>query len=129
MGGTVPDPRASSKLRRMELSDLTPDEDVVLLGLLRTIVTADGKYTDAEKRGVDRIREALGAERFDAAMQAASSRFASQDALKEAAKGVTRQSARAAIFAVLSDVAADDGMDDTEMKPLNWLASWWDLAR
>ena len=113
----------------MELRDLTPDEDVVLLGLLREVVTADGKYTDTEKRGVGRVREALGEARFDAAMQTANLRFAAPGALKEAAKTLTRQPARAAIFAVLSDVAADDGMAESEMKPLNWLASWWDLAR
>jgi uncharacterized tellurite resistance protein B-like protein len=113
----------------MELSDLTPEEDVVLLGLLREVVTADGKYTNVEKRGVDRVRTRLGEARFDKAMQDAQSRFAQPGALKEAAKAVTRQPARAAIFAVLSDVAADDGMAQEEMKPLNWLASWWDLAR
>ena len=112
----------------MELRDLTPDEEVVLLGLLREIITADGKYSDAEKRGVDRIRTAIGDARFDQAMQDAQSRFAAHGALKEAAKAVTRQAARAAIFAVLSDVASVDGMDREEMKPLNWLASWWELA-
>src|SRR5690242_14820639 len=100
MRRTVPETGASSKLWPMELSDLTPEEDVVLLGLLREVITADGKYTSAEKRGVERVRTALGEARFDDAMQAAQNRFAQPGALKDAAKAVTRQSARATIFAV-----------------------------
>ncbi len=111
----------------MELHELNHEEEIVLVGLLRDIAQADGRYTVAEKRHVDAVRDALGGERFDAAVRAARERFDNREALKSAARGVTRPPARALIFAKLADLAAADGTSAEEEKPLAWLASWWDL--
>lgn len=112
----------------MALRDLTPEEDVILLGLMREIIQADGNYTDNERKRVEKIRAALGDERFEAAAQAANERYASSDHLKADAKSISKPATRAAMFAALSDVAEADGVHEAERKPLNWLASWWGLG-
>jgi uncharacterized tellurite resistance protein B-like protein len=112
----------------MEIRDLSPDEDVLLLGLLREVVQADGDYTDAERGQVHQLRDALGQERFERAVAEAQSRFASRAALKDAAKEITDQETRERIFEVLERAAASDGLNEREQKPLKWLASWWDIA-
>ncbi len=39
------------------MKDLTPDEDAVLLGLLREIIVADGEYSEAERMEIDALKE------------------------------------------------------------------------
>jgi uncharacterized tellurite resistance protein B-like protein len=111
----------------MELHELSHEEEIVLVGLLRDIAQADGRYTLAEKAQIDAVRAALGGERFDTAVVAARERFTTRDALKAAAREITRQDARALIYAKLTDLAAADGTSAEEEKPLAWLASWWNL--
>jgi len=113
----------------MELRELSSEEDVVLVGLLRDVAQADGRYSESEKVHVDRVRAALGAARFEAAVEAARERFPTRDALKAAAKAVTRQDARVVIYDTLDSLAAADGKTSEEQRPLAWLASWWQLTR
>ncbi len=107
------------------MKDLTPDEDVVLLGLLREIVVADGDYSDAERVEIDALRGEMGLSRFAVAMERAKERFTTRAELKEAARAVERPAARRAILRRLLDVAASDGIAPSEDKPLSWLKSVW----
>jgi tellurite resistance protein len=111
----------------MELHELSHEEEVVLRGPLRAGAPADGRYTAAEKSLIDVVRAQLGSERFDAAIGAARTRFTTREALKAAAREITRQEARALIYAELTALAAADGTSAEEEKPLAWLASWWNL--
>lgn len=111
----------------MEINELTPDEELVLLGLLREIVQADGEYTPQEQAAVDRVRSALGPARFDQAILKAQDRFTSRAELKEQARAVERPEARRAIYDLLVTVAASDGVAESEEAPLVWLASWWEM--
>jgi len=113
----------------MELRELSPEEDVVLVGLLREVSSADGRYSESEKRHIDRVRATLGEARFDAAVALARERFKSREAVKVAAKTVTRKDARVVIYDTLDARAASDGRTAEEEKPLAWLASWWELAK
>jgi uncharacterized tellurite resistance protein B-like protein len=114
----------------MELRDLTTDETVCLMGLLREVIQADDDYSPAERAKMRELRDALGGERFDAAIDEAKRRYAgSRAALKEHAKTIARPEARTAIYEVLQKVAASDGVTPGEQKPLDWLASWWELKR
>jgi uncharacterized tellurite resistance protein B-like protein len=113
----------------MELRELSPEEDVVLVGLLREVSSADGRYTEPEKRHIERVCAALGAARFDAAVAKARELFKSRDAVKAAAKSITRKDARVVIYDTLDAMASSDGRTAEEEKPLAWLASWWDLAK
>ncbi len=114
----------------MELRDLSTDEAACLLGLLREVIQADADYSEAERAEVAALREHLGGELFDRALEQARTRYAGNlHALKEDAKALARVEARASIYGVLKQVAASDGTTANEQKPLAWLASWWDLAR
>lgn len=106
------------------MKDLTPDEDVVLLGLLREIVVADGDYSEAERVEVDALRGEMGFSRFAVAMERAK-QFKSRGELKEAARAIERPEARRVILRRLLDVAASDGIAAAEDKPLTWLKAVW----
>lgn len=113
----------------MQLSELNHEETVVLLGFMRVIIQADGSFTENEREHVARVREALGAERFQTAMHEASQRFEDNDALKNATKAVESADARKLIHALLVEVAESDRVTSEEEKPLRWLESWWSLPR
>ena len=112
----------------MKLSELNPEEQKVLMGLLRDVITADGDYSEVEKAEVAKLENELGGDAFVAAMTAAKTEYTSRAKLKEAAKGVTREEARKTIFDRLIKVASSDGVDDAEEKPLRWLAGAWPNA-
>lgn len=111
----------------MELSELTQDEVLVLVGFMRVVVRADGQYSDEEREHVAIVETALGRERFHQAMLDVRGRADGLDALKAAAKAITRPEARRTIYDVLQKIAASDEVTPTEEKPLRWLASWWQL--
>lgn len=114
----------------MHLNELNHEETVVLLGFMRVIIQADGEFTESEREQVARVREAVGAERFQTAMHEAAQRFEdNNDALKTATKAITRPEARKVIHALLVDVAESDSVTSEEEKPLRWLESWWSLPR
>ena len=65
----------------MSLSTLNADEAMILMGMLREVVQADGAYTAEEAAEVAKIEAALGVERFQAAVQAARTEFTTRKAL------------------------------------------------
>ena len=111
----------------MNVSSLSKDETLALVGLLREIVQADDDYSESERAGVRALRDAIGGDRFDAAVLAARDRFTSRALLKEHAKTIVRPEARKLIHDELRKVAESDGVTESEAEPLRWLASWWDL--
>jgi len=111
----------------MEISELTPEEDIALVGLLREVVQADETYSDEEKQSIHSLRAIMGDVRFQQAMKGAD-RFGSRAELKDFVKKIDRQEARQLIYDVLHQVAESDGLDTSEEKPLRWLASWWGLG-
>ncbi len=113
----------------MELSQLTHDETLVLVGFMRVVIQADGEFSETEREHVALVRTALGTERFTNAMREASAAFPDNATLKDAAKAITRREAREAIHDVLVKVAASDTITKEEDKPLRWIESWWELER
>lgn len=111
----------------MDITDLTVEEDLALVGLLREIIQADDEYTAEERASIRTLRGQLGADRFDRAIEVAKERFRSRADVKAHAKTIERQEARRLIYTVLEEVAKSDGLDKSEEKPLAWLASWWNL--
>lgn len=113
----------------MELSQLTSDETLVLVGLMRVVIQADGEFSNPEREHVALVRTALGTDRFTQAMLTATEQYPDNETLKNAAKAVTRVEARKAIHDVLVKIAASDTITAEEEKPLRWLESWWEIAR
>ncbi|MEM9190182.1 MAG: TerB family tellurite resistance protein [Myxococcota bacterium] len=112
----------------MKLSDLNDHEDLALVGLLREVVQADGEFSDIEREEVAKIRAELGGDRFDDAVAGVKERFPSRAAFKEFLKTIERKEARHLIFETMVSVAASDGVDISEEKPLLWLTSWWEIS-
>lgn len=110
----------------IDVDDFSPEEDTALLGLLREIVQADGEYSLEEVEEVEGVRQALGADRFENAIEEASA-FSSRAELKNFLRDISRPKAQQVIFDILTQVAASDGVSPEEEKPLRWLASWWDI--
>lgn len=111
----------------MELRDLSDDELRVFVGLVREVVRADGDYSDGEKAFVAELSERIGAARFQAAMDEVRAQLPKRALLKDAAKRIERKEARQVMFDELIRLAAVDGVEEPEVKPLSWLASWWDI--
>ncbi len=112
----------------MSLSDFTPDEDLALLGLMRAVVKADGDYSPEEQREIAALREEMGEDRFDTAIEAAKTRFESLKLLKEHAATITRKEAQTVILRKLVGLAVSDRVTEDEEKPLRWLARTWPEA-
>jgi tellurite resistance protein len=113
----------------MELSQLTHDEVLVLVGFMRVVIQADGEFSNAEREHVALVRTALGTDRFTKAMLEATDAFPDNESLKRATKAVTRPEARRVIHDVLVKVAESDAITPEEEKPLRWIESWWELPR
>lgn len=109
----------------MSLSTLTADEATLLMGMLREVVQADGEYSADEAAEVAKIKEALGDERFEAAVASAKTAFTSRKKLAEWAPKVTRTEAQDAILDTLSAVAASDDIAPGEDEPIQWLSKAW----
>jgi len=107
----------------MDLRDLTPDEDAVLLGFLDEVVSSDGEYSDSERAHTTRLETAIGKERVAAAIADVNRRFPSRGPLEMAAKGVSRPEAREAIYKFLEKIAAKTDPS------LVWLATTWSITR
>lgn len=111
----------------MEIHELTEDETVVFVALLREVVKADEEYSDEERGAVEALSEVLGRDRMTAAMKAAQERYGARAELKDDAKSISRAEARDVIYRTLLGVAEADGVDVAEEKPLRWLATWWGI--
>jgi hypothetical protein len=113
----------------MELRDLTADEDIVLLGFLDEIISADGEYSDSEKAKFAALEAVIGKERVEKAIAEVNRRFPTRQLLEEAAKTLSRPEARHAILDFLEGMAESDQVTDREDDALGWLASTWSIAR
>jgi hypothetical protein len=111
----------------MSLTDLTHDELLVLIGFLRSVMRADGVYTDPEKGYIAELSKVVGAAKFRAAMEEAYDRFPDVATLREGAEVVERDEARHLIVQTLIRAAAVDGVDEEETKPLSWLTATWGI--
>ena len=111
----------------MTIQELTNDEALALMGLLREIIQADNVYSQDERASIQKLAAEIGVDRFNAVVAEAKERFPSQKDVKDHAKTITRPEARRAIYEALSEVAAADELLPSEEKVLTWLRSWWKL--
>lgn len=141
-------------LARMEdaIDSLTPSETLAFAGLLRKIIREDGRFTDAEREALARVAlriaeveeptatqsatayrdaasspAAIGQRRLYALIEKAAETFVDDDALRTAAIAVRRPEARAAMHALLFDVATSGASPSGETRLLDWLADQWDI--
>lgn len=109
----------------MKLSELTAEEQIVLLGLMREVVQADGKYSSGERVEVAKLEQELGGDAFVAATKGATDQFTSRDKLMAATRAVERTEARRVILSRLVKMASADHVHEEEEAPLRWLSRVW----
>ena len=108
----------------MRFSDLSFDEVVVFVALVRHLVRIDDLFSMPEMVLVRGIQGELGPV-WPEATRAATLRCATLQDAVEAARSVTRQEARAFITEQLERVAESDGTCEREQRMLNLVHSVW----
>lgn len=112
----------------MQTLDLTDQEYLALVGLVRHLVVTDGIISESEATELEALKEELGDARFTAAWRRAQTRFPrAQDAIDFAAEHVHRASARELVVTILSDVAVVDEYSDAERLLVGKVRLMWGL--
>lgn len=112
----------------MDIRELTDDENLALVGLLKLIIQADNLYSLKESAQLKRVAGMMGADVFHRTVEAAREKFKTLQDAKAFAPSVTRQEARMLIFSVLQDMAHVDGVVADEEHSLEWLAKLWNIG-
>jgi len=125
---------------------LKPHEQLALAGLVRFLIQADGRYSPEEFSALTPIVEDLlttkpgpdspyreGEGEPDAAagwalLDRAAEELDDEAAVQAAAKAVTDQTAREAIYLALFDLAAADTITSDEWPVLEWLQKEWGIT-
>ncbi|MGD9762803.1 MAG: TerB family tellurite resistance protein [Candidatus Binatia bacterium] len=109
----------------LELKDLTENERLALVALLKLVAEADKYVTDPEAKQVRKIIAALGTKAYQAAMDEADRRFEDPEELRRFLQTIDRQEARELIYATLLEVALADAPLRPEIEILQWLERVW----
>ncbi len=109
----------------MELSELTADERLALVGLLKAVIQADKTYSKEESIELRKVALKVGEELFNDTVMVARERFKSLAAIKAHAETIKRQPARELIMKTLYEMAVPDELSAEEKALLEWLGKQW----
>lgn len=112
----------------MELSELTSDESILLAGMVRLMVGADGSRNDLEMAEFRAIGEEMGRAAFDEAFRRSLSAVHNLDEALALADQLERPAARQLIVTILIDLAQADGVDEQEALLVRALADRWGVT-
>jgi uncharacterized tellurite resistance protein B-like protein len=112
----------------MELSDLTHDERLALVALVKTVVASDAAVSEDEQAHIATLATVFGDEAYRALLTEADERFADEAELKPFLAALGRQEARELIYGIVLDAALPDLIDKHESSLLGWLASTWGIT-
>ncbi len=111
----------------MELADLNKDEQIALAGLLEFVVMASGHVTEDEQAEIDAIVDALGEDKYRAAVEEVDRRFEDEQQLRTVLSKIERQDAREVIYGTVMEAAITDTVEGRESALLDWLATEWKI--
>jgi uncharacterized tellurite resistance protein B-like protein len=109
----------------MEMDELTREEEVALIGLLKAVIQADKQLSFEENEELKRVATQMGADRFHERVTEAKQLFKTLGDIKTYAQKVERPEARERIFAFVREMARQDGVIEPEEELLTWLAETW----
>jgi hypothetical protein len=112
----------------MELSDLTPDERLAVVGLLQMVVFSNSEVSDEEKEYLDELVEAFGEDGYQHTLDTFQKRFPDEDSFRAFLRTITRQDARDLIFGTVLEAAGAEAVEDREAEILDWLAKTWHVT-
>ncbi len=110
----------------LQINELTDDEELALIGVLKAVIQADKDLSKAENEELKRIAKLMG-EKFHQRVAEAKQRFFSLSDIKKHAEKVQRPEARVLIFNHAVAMARQDGIIPEEADVLSWLAERWGL--
>lgn len=109
----------------LEMSELTREEDLALIGLLKAVIQADKKLSFEESEELNRVAGLMGSDRFHERVTEAKQIFQTLASIKDHARKVERQPARQLIFNMLLEMAKRDEVIPEEEELLGWLSDLW----
>lgn len=109
----------------MELSDLTPQEKIVLAAVVKFAVMADGRVTENEVDELHHIIEAVGDHAWRDALDGARAEIKDMSSLEALLATVERPEAREIIYGNVLELAEEDAVDSGEGKLLKTLEGAW----
>jgi hypothetical protein len=112
----------------LEIADLTREEDLALIGLLKAVIQADKELSFEENEELKRIAGLMGRERFHERVGEAKEMFVKLSDIKGFVRKIDRKPARRLIFDLLKYMAERDGINPAEDELMAWLAEVWELA-
>lgn len=113
----------------MKISELSHEEKIALVALVKAIAMANGSLNEAELCEIGQIAIKLGGgDEYRALMDEADERFADLKELKIFLKTVEDEEARNVIFGtVWEESVADPNITHTESELIQWLSNTWDI--
>jgi uncharacterized tellurite resistance protein B-like protein len=111
----------------MNLSELSQDEKLALVALIKATVMADGQVSLEEVVELQSVVDDLGEETYHKLLDEVEKRFESEDALRKFLKTIKRQDAQELIYGTVMEIALTDSLQGEETDVLEWLAEAWNL--
>jgi uncharacterized tellurite resistance protein B-like protein len=111
----------------MEISELTREEELGLIGLLKGVIQADKQLSFEENEELKRVADAMGREHFHERVAEARELFKTLADIKGYVEKIERPDARQLIFNMLREMARQDGVVEPEEELLTWLSETWDI--
>ena len=112
----------------MQYSELSPKEQLVLVGLVKAIVHADQQVSSSETVAIGELASELGIDAWNRRVAEARDRFSTATDLFDMARTGERDEARELIHHALRRVAESDELIDQELAILEWVAEVWQLG-
>lgn len=110
----------------MQPIQLTRDERVACIALVKYMVFNDGFPSATEARRVQLLRGVFGESELEELWT--TTKVLPEEELKESLATVERQEARSFIFGTAMEVAFEDGVQAAESSLLDWLQAQWNVA-
>lgn len=107
--------------------ELSDDEVGALVTLARYVMRADGRVSQAERQSMIGIGRAVGMVRFSDALQRIEDKPLDGTELLRLARTFDGGQTRMAAFRMLAELAASDGIAESEQKLLDALAATWGI--
>jgi len=112
----------------MELGELTPQENLCLIGLIKAVIQADKVYSEGEAEELREIAQRMGVDSFNETVREARETFKRLSDIKAFTKKITRQPARKLIYDLLVEMAIPDAISPPEQELLQWVAEQWEIS-
>ncbi len=112
----------------MTIAELSYDQKLGLVALMRYVIMSNSVVTEGEKTQIDVVADALGDEEYRQLLDDTTDRFADMAALQEYLSAITDQDARNIIFGTIwQESVADPDIKHSESELLTWLGSAWGI--